>query len=176
MYTWVTFKHKTFSNQKGTFMHIYVIGCLCVRMSVYVCARKCEFTVSVQFSCSVMSDSLQTHGLQHTRPHCPSPTPRAYSNSGPLSQWCHPTVSSCHPLLLPASIFSRIMVFSNESFLHIRWPKYWSFSFNISPSNEHPGLISFRMHWFDLLAVRGNLKSLLQNHSSKHQFFGAQLF
>ena len=82
----------------------------------------------------------------------------------------------CHPLLLPASIFSRIMVFSNESFLHIRWPKYWSFSFNISPSNEHPGLISFRMHWFDLLAVQGNLKSLLQNHSSKHQFFSAQLF
>ena len=73
----------------------------------------------------------------------------------------------CHPLLLLISIFPSIRVFSNESALHIRWPKYWSFSFNISPSNEHPGLISFRMDWLDLLAVQGNLKSLLQHHSSK---------
>ena len=72
----------------------------------------------------------------------------------------------CQPLLLP-SIFPSIRVFSNESALHIRWPKYWSFSFNISPSNEHPGLISFRMDWLDLLAVQGTLKSLLQHHSSK---------
>ena len=73
----------------------------------------------------------------------------------------------CHPLLLPPSIFPSIWVFSNESALHIRWPKYWSFSFNISPSNEHPGLISFRMDWLDLLAVQGTLKSLLQHHSAK---------
>ena len=73
----------------------------------------------------------------------------------------------CHPLLLLPSIFPSIRVFSNESALHIRWPKYWSFSFNISPSNEHPGLISFRMDWLDLLAVQGTLKSLLQHHSSK---------
>ena len=73
----------------------------------------------------------------------------------------------CHPLLLLPSIFPSIRVFSNESALHIRWPKYWSFSFNISPSNEHSGLISFRMHWLDLLAVQGTLKSLLQQHSSK---------
>ena len=72
----------------------------------------------------------------------------------------------CHPLLLLPSIFPSIRVFSKESALHIRWPKYWSFSFNISPSNEHPGLISFRMDWLDLLAVRGTLKSLLQHHSS----------
>ena len=72
-----------------------------------------------------------------------------------------------HLLLLLPSIFSSIRVFSNESALHIRWPKYWSFSFNISPSNEHPGLISFRMDWLDLLAVQGTLKSLLQHHSSK---------
>ena len=72
----------------------------------------------------------------------------------------------CHPLLL-ASIFPSIRVFSRESALHIRWPKYWSFSFNISPSNEHPGLISFRMDWLDLLAVQGTLKSLLQHHSSE---------
>ena len=73
----------------------------------------------------------------------------------------------CHPLLLPPSIFPNIRVFSNESALHIRWPKYWSFNFSISPSDEHPGLISFRMNWLDLLAVKGTLKSLLQHHSSK---------
>ena len=73
----------------------------------------------------------------------------------------------CHPLLLPPSIFPSIRVFSNESALCVRWPKYWSFSFNISPSNEHPGLISFRMDWLDLLAVQGILKSLLQHHSLK---------
>ena len=73
----------------------------------------------------------------------------------------------CHPLLLLPSVFPSIRVISNESALHIRWSKYWSFSFNISPSNEHPGLISFRMDWLDLLAVQGTLKSLLQHHSSK---------
>ena len=76
-------------------------------------------------------------------------------------------LSLCHPLLLLPSIFPSIRVFSNESALCIRWPKYWSFSFNISPTNEHPGLISFRMDWLDLLAVQGTLKSLLQHHSSK---------
>ena len=81
----------------------------------------------------------------------------------------------CRPLLLLPPIPPSIRVFSNESALRIRWPKYWSFSFNISPSSEHPGLISFRMDWLDRLAVQGTLKSLLQHHSSKHQFFGAQL-
>ena len=81
----------------------------------------------------------------------------------------------CRPLLPSPSIFPSIRVFSNESALHIRWLKYWNFSFNISPSNEHSGMISFRMDWLDLLAVQGTLKSLLQHHSSKHQFFGAQL-
>ena len=81
----------------------------------------------------------------------------------------------CCPLLLPPSIFPSIRVFSNKSVLHIRWPKYWSFSFSISPSNEYSGLISFRIDWFDLLAVQGTLKSLLQHQSSKHQFFRAQL-
>ena len=81
----------------------------------------------------------------------------------------HPVIpfSSCLPLLLLPSIFPRIRIFSNESVLHIRWPKYWSFSFNISPSSEHPRLISFSMDWLDLLAVQGTLKSLLQHHSSK---------
>ena len=80
----------------------------------------------------------------------------------------------CHHLLLPPSIFPSIRVFSKESVLYIRWPKYWSFSFSISPSDERTGLISFRMDWLDLLAVQGTLKSLLQHQSSKHQFFGTQ--
>ena len=80
----------------------------------------------------------------------------------------------CHPLLLLPSVFPSIRVFSNELALQIRWPKYWSFSFSISPSNEYSGLISFRMDWLDLLAVQGTLKSLLQHHSSKLQFFSAQ--
>ena len=77
-----------------------------------------------------------------------------------------PTISSCHPLLLP-SVFPSTRVFSNESILHIRWPKYWSFSLSVSPSNEYSGLISFRTDWFDLLAVQGTLESLFQHHSSK---------
>ena len=80
----------------------------------------------------------------------------------------------CHPLLLLPAVFPSIRVFSNESVLHIRWPKYWSFSFSINPSNEYSGLISFRIDWFGLLAVQGTLKSLLQHHSSKYQFFSAQ--
>ena len=82
----------------------------------------------------------------------------------------------CHPLLLRPSIFPSIRVFSNESALHIRWPKYWSFSFSISPSNEHSGLISFRMDWMDLLAVQGTLKSLLQHHSSKASILWCSAF
>ena len=128
------------------------------------------FMRSVQFSCSVVSNSVWPQKLQHARPPCPSPTPGVYPNSCPLSRWCHLTISSCRPLLLPHSIFPNIRVFSNESALCIRWPKYWSFSFNISPSNEHPGLTSFRMDWLDLLAVQGTLKSLLQHHSSKHAY------
>ena len=82
----------------------------------------------------------------------------------------------CHPLYLPPSIFPSIRVFSNESVLRIRWPKYWSFSFSISPSNGHPGLISFRMGWLDLLAVQGTLKSLLQHHSSKASILQCSAF
>ena len=129
-------------------------------MPLYLCS-------SVQFSPSVMSHSLRPHEPQHTRPPCPSPTPGVYSNPCPLSRWCHPTISSFHSFLLPPSVFPSIRVFSNESTLHMRWPKYWSFSFSIPPSNEHPGLISFRMDWLDLLAVQGTLKSLFQPHSSK---------
>ena len=124
--------------------------------------------ISVQFSCSVVSNSLWSDGLQHARLPCPSPSPRACSNSYLLSQWCHPTISSSVvPFSFLPSIFPNIRVFSNESVFHIRWPKYWSSSFSISPSNEYSGLISFRIEWFDLLAVQGTLKSLLQHHSSK---------
>ena len=112
-----------------------------------------------------MSDSFRPHGLQHTSLPCPSPTPRVHSNSCLFSRWRHPTISSCHPLLLLLSIFPSIRVFSNELALHIRWPKYWSYSFSISPSNEYSGLISFRIHWFDLFAVQGTLKGLLQHHN-----------
>ena len=106
-----------------------------------------------------MSNYLQPHGLQHASPPCPSPTPRVYPNSSPLSWWCQPTISS--------SIFPSIRVFSNESVLRIRWPKYWSFSFSISHSIEYSGLISFRMDWLDLLIVQETLKGLLQHRSSK---------
>ena len=186
----------------------------------------------VQFSHSVVSDPLQPYGLQDSRPACPLPTPRIYSNSCPLSRWCHTTTSSsvipfssrlqsfpesvqfnpvarlcptlCNPMnrstpgLLvhhqlpefnpthvhlvddaiqlshplssrspPALNLLQHRVFFNESALCIRWPKYWSFSFIIISSNEHPGLISFRMDWLDLLADQGTLKSLLQHRSSK---------
>ena len=119
----------------------------------------------VQFSHSVVSDSLQSHESQHTRPACPSPTPRVHPNSCASSQWCYPAISSSGipfscPQSLPASIFS------NESTLLMRWPKCWSFSFSIIPSKEIPGLISFRMDWLDLV-VQGTLKSFLQHHSSK---------
>ena len=133
-------------------------------------------TMLLLFSCSVVSYSLLPHGLQQTRLPCPSLSPRVCSNSGPLSQWCYPTISLilCHLFLFLPSIFPSIRVFSIESALPIRWPKYWSFSISISPSKEYSGLISFRIEWFVLLAVQGTLKSLLQHHSSKHQFFGIQ--
>ena len=124
--------------------------------------------LSLQFSCSVLFDSLWLHGLQHARLLSPSPTPEPSSNSCPLSQWCHPTVSSSVvPFSLLPSTFPSMRVFSNGSILPIRWPKYQRFTFNISPSTEYLGLISFRMDWLDLLAVQGTLKSLLQHHSSK---------
>ena len=119
------------------------------------------------FSGSVMSDSLQPHGLQHARLPCPSLSPRICSNSCPWSGWCHQpshTLSSPSP---PAFNLSQHQVFSNELALRIRWPKYWSFSFSISPSNEYLGVISFRNDWLDLLAVQGILKGLLQHYSSK---------
>ena len=128
----------------------------------------------IQFSRSVLSNSLRPHGLQHNRPPCPSPTPGAYSSSMPIESSNH--LILCRPLLLLPSVFPSIRVFSNESPLHIKWPKYWSFSLNISLSNEYSGLISFRMDWFELLAVQGTLKSLLQHHSSEASIFRCSAF
>ena len=123
---------------------------------------------SVQFSCSVVSDSLQPHESQHTRPPFPSLTPRVYSNSYPSRRWCHPAISSSVVPFSPCPQFPpSIRVFSNKSTLRMRWPKYWRFSFSISPSKEIPGPISFRMDWLDLFTVQGTLKSLLQHHTSK---------
>ena len=140
---------------------------------------------SVQYSHSVLSDSLRPHWLQHTRPPCPSPTPGVYSNSCPLmiSIGVHHVYSCplvtpsnhlilCCPLLLSTSIFPSIRVFSSESALRFRWPKYWSFSFNIRPSNEHSELISFRMDW---LQTNGLWRVFFNTPVQKHQFFGAQL-
>ena len=132
---------------------------------------------SIQFSCSVMSNSLWPCRLQHTKLPCPSPTPGACSNSYPSSQWCHPTISfSFVPFPSCLQFFFSIRVFSNESVLCIRWSNYWSFNFSISPSNEYSGLISFRIDWLDLLAVQGTLKSLLQHHSSKASILWCSAF
>ena len=131
---------------------------------------------SVQFSSVAQSCLILCNPMNHSMPGLPVHHQLAESTQthvhwvGDAIQPSHPH----HPLLLLPSIFPRIRVFSNESALHIRWPNYWSFSFNISLSNKHSGLISFRMDRLDLLAVQGTLKSLFQHHSSKHQFFCIQ--
>ena len=122
---------------------------------------------SVQFSsvtqlCPTLCDPMN----QHARPPCPSPATGVHSDSRPSSQWCHPAISSSVvPFFCPQSL--PAWVFSNESTLRMRWPKYWSLSFSVSPSNEYSRLISFRIDCLDLLAVQGTLRSLLQHHSSK---------
>ena len=120
---------------------------------------------SVQFSCLVVSESLS---ITNSRSLSKLMSIESVMPSNHLILCC--------PLLLLPSIFPNIRVFSNESALHIRWPKYWSFSFNISPFNEHPGLISFRMDWLDLLVVQGTLKSLIQHHSSKASILQCSAF
>ena len=123
--------------------------------------------VSVQFSHSAGSYSLWPHGLQHARLPCPSLTPGACSNSCPLSQWCHPTISSS---VVPFSSCLQSFpasVFSKESALRMRWPKCRSFSFNVSLSTEYSVFIAFRINWFNLVAVQGILKSLLQHRNLK---------
>ena len=129
---------------------------------------------SFQFSRSVVSDSLRPHESQHARPPCPSPTPGVHSDSRPCHVHVMPSshLILCRPLLLLPPIPPSIGVFSNESTLHMRWPKYWSFS----PSSEYSVLISFRIDWFDLLVVQRTLKSLLKHHSSKASILGCSAF
>ena len=141
-----------------------------------MCQRAGFSYSSIQFSCSVVSDSLRPQELQHARPPCPSPTPRVHSDSSIESVMTSSHLILCHPLLLLPPIPPGIRVFSNKSTLRRRWPKYWSFSFIIIPSKEIPGLISFRMDWLDLLAVQGTLKSLLQHHISKTSILQCSAF
>ena len=149
--------------------------CLCTAFPLYTEGRatrvkqNSSYIALLLFSCSVMSDSLQSHGLQHTRLPCPSLSPGVCSKFMSIESVMPPNhLILCCPLLLSPSILPSIRVFSSESAHRIRWPKYWSFSFSISPSNEYSGLlISFRIDWFDLLAVQGTLKSLLQYRSLK---------
>ena len=129
---------------------------------------------SVQFSRSVVSDSLRPHELQHAMSISNSRSSLRLTSIMLVMPSSH--LILCCPLLLLPSIPPSIKVFSNKSTLHMRWPKYWCFSFSISPSNEHPGLISFRMDWLDLLAVQGTLKSLLQHHSSKPSILQCSAF
>ena len=129
---------------------------------------------AVQFSCSVVSSSLWPRGLQHARPPDPTPTPGVYSNSCPSSRWCHLTIlSSVVPFSSSLQSFPASGSFQMSQLFT---SKYWSFSFSISPSNEHTGLISFRIGLLDLLAVQGTLKSLLQHHSSKASIFLCSAF
>ena len=134
---------------------------LAIHMVILICLNQ-----SIQFSHSVVFDSLQLHGLQHTSLPCLPRTTQSLLKLMSIQLVMpsnHPNL--CHPLLLLPSVFPSIRVFSNESVLCFRWPKYWRFSFSISHSNEYSGLISFRMDWFDLLAFQRTLKSLLQHHS-----------
>ena len=128
---------------------------------------------TVQFSGSVMSDSLRPHESQHVRPPYPSPPPRVHSPSIKLVMPSSHLIL-CHPLFLLPPIPPSIRVFPNESALCMRWPKYWSFSFSTIPSKEHPGLTSFRMDWLDLLAVQGLSRVFSNTTVQKHQFFSAQ--
>ena len=153
-------------------------GCLChwYFNHNYMYKMQCSLKVhsSVQFSRSVVSDSLQPHESQHARPPSPSPTPGVYSNSCPLSRWCHQTISSSVVLLLP-SIFPNIRVFSNESALRIRWPKYCSFSFNISPSMNIQDWFPFEWTGWISLQSKGLSKVFSNTTVQKHQLFGTQL-
>ena len=120
--------------------------------------------------------SFSTHGLQHARLPCPSPTLSLLKLMSIESVMPSSHLILCRPLLLLPSVFPSIRAFYNESVLHIRWPRYWSFSFSISPSNKYSGLISFRIAWLDFLSVQGTLKSLLQHHSSKASILQCSAF
>ena len=137
-----------------------------------------SYLAAYQFSSVAQScPTLRPHELQHARPPCPSPTPGVHSDSTSIKSVMPSShLILCRPLFLLPPIPPSIRVFSNESTLHMRWPKYWSFSFSIIPSKEIPGLTSFRMDWLDLLAVQGTLKSLLQHYSSKASILQCSAF
>ena len=167
-------------------MHFFCVSCIgrwvlyhwrhpgCKRDLCYLSTDSPGHFNTVQFSSSVVSDSLRLHRLQHVRLPRPSQAPGACLNSCLLSQCA---IQPSHPLSSPSPAFNLSQhqgLF--QSVLCIRWPKYWSFSFSISPSNEYSGLISFRIDWFDLLAVQGTLESLLQHHSSKASILWCSAF
>ena len=139
------------------------LRCICNFFFDHICPRNMFFSCSLLCCCSVTQScpTVRPCGLQHARLPCPSPSPRIFSDSCPSSWWCHPTISSSVIPLSSGLQSFPALVFSKESALHIRWPKHWSFNFSISPFNEYSGLISFRIDWFDLLAVQGIHKSLL---------------
>ena len=147
----------------------YIIFCF-ITLTLY-------YFIPVQFSHSVMSDSLRPHESQHARPPCPSPSPGVYSNWHPSSQWCHLAIwSSVVPFSsCPQSLSASEPFPMSQLFAWMRWPKYWSFSFSIIPSKEHPGLISFRMDWLDLLQCKGLSRVFSNTTVQKDPFFGAQL-
>ena len=160
---WYTFSLIIFLVWNGTWIHSNSWSC---QIFSFCCSKYCikDMPSSVTQWCL----TLRHHGLQHAALPCPSPPPQAYSNWCPTHWWCHPTISSSViPFSSKPSVPPSVGVFSNESVLCIRWPKYWSFGFSIRPSNEYSGLVSFRIDWFDFLAFQGTLKSLLQHHSSK---------
>ena len=134
----------------------------------------CQFS-SVQFSRSFVSDSLRPHESQCVRPPCPSPTPGVYPNPSIESAMPSSHLNLCRPLLLLPLIPPSIRVFSSDSTLRMRWPKYWSFSFSISPSNEHPGLISFKRTGWISLQSKGLSRVFSNTTVQKHQLFGTQL-
>ena len=153
-------------------LYFWGAGALCTICGTYLTKER-TFS-SVQFSRSVMSDSLRPHESQHARHPTNSRSSLRLMSIESVMPSSH--LIRCRPLLLLPPIPPSIRVFSNESTLHMRWPKYWSFSFSIIPSKEIPGLISFRMDWLDLLAVQGTLKSLLQHHSSKASILRCSAF
>ena len=176
------------STVKTFFLHIqnlyvFLMNWLCFHyiMSHFIpgnvlCSEVYFVWYSVQFSRSVMSNSLRTHGMQHTRPPCPSPTPGVYSNSCPLSRWCHPTISSSVVPFSCLQAFPASGSFKMSQFFTLSGQRIGVSSFSISSSNEYSGLISFRMNWLDFLAVQGTLKSLLQHHSSKASILWCSAF
>ena len=158
IYSW-PLCHKLFDIYVG--VYIWVLSSVPRSMCLHLYQYLTVLNMLLLLSCSDVSNSLQPHGLQHTRLFCLSPSPGACSLMSIETVMPSTYLVICRPLFLLPSVFPSIRLFSNESVLLIRWPKYWSFSFSISPSSEYSGLISFRIDWFDLLTIQGTLQSPL---------------